>query len=171
MEKWDKRFLDLCEHVASWSKDPSTRVGSVIVNDNNQIVGIGYNGFSRGVSDEIERYNDKSTKYKFIVHAEANAILNANNSVKECTIYTSFFTCNECAKLIIQSGIKKVISYRPNPKSKWIESFNVAKKMYWESGVDVLFYTNTESQIPNDLLQIKENIKIKPQALPWKGEI
>ena len=136
MDKWDKRFLELVDHVASWSKD-TTKVGAVIVNDKRQIVGLGYNGFPRGVNDTPERYNDKQLKYRFVVHAEANAILNANSSVADCAVYTNVFTCNECAKLVIQSGISRVISFVPDPLSHWAESHNISKKMYQESNVEV----------------------------------
>src|SRR5664280_2545750 len=85
--KWHIRFLDLAKHIAQWSKDPKTKVGAVIVDEDNIILGIGYNGFPRGVQDYSERYNDRDTKLKYVVHAELNAILNTNRSVKDATIY------------------------------------------------------------------------------------
>ena len=80
MDNWDKRFLDLAEHVAGWSKDPSTQVGCVIVNDKRVVVGLGYNGFPRGVEDTPERLNDRPTKYLMVQHAEVNAILNGSGA-------------------------------------------------------------------------------------------
>lgn len=140
MNKWDKRFLDLCDHISAWSKDPSRKVGAVIVNDKKQIIGMGYNGFPRGVSDKSYYYESKVNKNKLVVHAEANAILNANGSVEGCTLYTNLFTCNECAKLIIQSGIKKIISFDYDINSSWHDSFNTAKLMYSMANMETKFY-------------------------------
>lgn len=110
---WDSYFMAMAHLSAKRSKDPSTQVGAVIVNDNNRIVGIGYNGFPRGCSDnEFPWERDgafEDTKYPYVVHAELNAILNANQLVNGCTIYVSLFPCNECSKAIIQSGIKKIV--------------------------------------------------------------
>lgn len=134
MDKWNNRFLDLANHIAEWSKDPSTKVGAVIVDEKNRILGIGYNGFPRHVRDTKDRYDDKPTKYSMVVHAEVNAILNAVKSVEGSTIYISpLFTCDECAKIIIQSGIKRVIS----PSVRYDETSSAAK-MYFESGVDLI---------------------------------
>ena len=111
---WDDYFMGIVQLSSMRSKDPSTQVGACIVN-NNKIIGIGYNGFPLGCSDDILPWGKKSeneleTKYPYVCHAEMNAILNKNNqSLKNCTIYVSLFPCNECAKLIIQSGIKKII--------------------------------------------------------------
>lgn len=97
------------------SKDPNTQVGACIVNDDNRIVSVGYNGFPRGCSDEVfpwERKadNQNDTKYPFVCHAELNAILNSNGiGVKGSRIYVALFPCNECAKAIIQAGIKEII--------------------------------------------------------------
>lgn len=95
------------------SKDPSTQVGACIVNEDNRIVGIGYNGMPYGCSDEEFPWTNKTlgndSKYPYVVHAEANAILNATTKLKGCRIYVSLFPCNECAKLIIQSGIKEIV--------------------------------------------------------------
>ena len=90
MNKWVKRFFRLANEVATWSKDPSTKVGAVIVGENKQIISQGYNGFPRGVDDTEERYNNREIKYKMVVHAEMNAILNAlynGSSVKGATLY------------------------------------------------------------------------------------
>ena len=111
--KWDKRYMQIAIEVSKWSKDPSTKVGAVIVGKKGQIVSQGYNGFPRGIKDSWERLNTRETKYKFILHAEMNAILNAlynGSSVNDCTIYVHGLpVCNECAKAIIQSGIREVI--------------------------------------------------------------
>ena len=138
MNKWTDDYLALCEFWAiQKSKDPSTKVGAVIVNKHNHIVGLGYNGFPKGVNDHQRRYEDKPTKYSMVVHAEANAILNATQSLHGCTLYVAPLPpCNECAKLIIQSGIKHVISYEPKSEV-WAESFKTSKLMFDEAGVTV----------------------------------
>ena len=116
MANWDERFLELAKHVASWSKD-KTKVGAVIVDPTTkQVVGLGYNGFPRGVEDSEERLSDRAVKYNFICHAELNAILNSNKSVRDCDIYVypTFMEpacCPECSKAITQSGIKRVLYY------------------------------------------------------------
>lgn len=112
---WDDYFMGIAMLSAQRSKDPSTQVGACIVNADNKIVGIGYNGFPKGCSDTNlpwTRDGDDPllTKYPYVVHAEANAILNKNmESLKNCKIYVDLFPCNECAKLIIQSGITHII--------------------------------------------------------------
>ena len=96
------------------SKDPNTQVGACIVNNNNKIMSVGYNGFPRGCSDDCfpwERSGDEyETKYPYVCHAELNAILNnGGSSLEGCKIYVALFPCNECAKAIIQAGIKRVV--------------------------------------------------------------
>lgn len=141
---WDRRFLELAKHISTWSKDPSTKVGAVLVGPNNLVVGIGYNGFPRGVEDSEERLNDRETKYAMVVHAEANALLMAGDKAKGARLYVwpSFIlppTCSECAKLVIQSGITEVVGYEPdltNPRvQRWSQSIGVAAQMYKEAVV------------------------------------
>lgn len=108
-EKWDKRFLELAFHVSQWSRDPSTKTGAVIVSDRKRVVSMGYNGLPRGVADTDERYNDRETKYKFISHAERNALDNAECSIVGATLYATHFPCVECAKSIVQRGIARVV--------------------------------------------------------------
>lgn len=132
--EWDKRFLNLAEHISNWSKDPSTKVGSVIVNAKKHILAVGYNGFPRGVKDTASRYNDRATKYKFVSHAERNALDNAHMDVSGCTLYSSLFPCNECAKSIIQRGIKRIVTRRPvddRPDMNW----DVTQAMFSEAGI------------------------------------
>lgn len=127
--KWDRRFLKLAELVASWSKDPSTRVGAVIVDDLRLVRGLGYNGFPRGVADD-DRLRKKETKYPLVVHAEANAILNSNGSVRGCTLYSTQIPCHECCKLLIQAGISWVVF--PSNVKRWEEVLPFLK----EAGVN-----------------------------------
>ena len=113
---WDEYFMSLAKLTAMRSKDPSTQVGACIVSDDNRILSVGYNGAPNGFNDDIfpwERNGDNlNTKYPYVCHAEMNAILNYRGYKKDlenAKIYVDLFPCNECAKMIIQSGIKKVI--------------------------------------------------------------
>lgn len=136
---WHARFLDLARHISFWSKDPSTQVGAVVVDRNKRVIGIGYNGFPRGVEDTKDRLDNRELKYKMVVHAETNAILNAVKSVEGATIYvTPLPTCSECAKLIIQSGIKTVVWKEPKEISRWKDSIELSMTMYQEAGVKVI---------------------------------
>lgn len=134
---WGERFIELARHVATWSKDPSTQVGAVIVKDK-QVLGMGYNGFPRGVEDTRERLEDRPIKYSLVVHAELNAILNATSSVKGCDLYVTHFPCGECAKSIIQSGIAKVYYPRSSRLERWHEDNELAENMFKEAGVQYL---------------------------------
>ena len=108
---WDRRFLALAEHVAQWSKDPSTKTGAVIVDEDNRVISIGYNGLPRGVIDSAERLQNRELKYKTIVHCERNALLFARSSVKGCKLYTwPFMSCSVCAGMVINAGIVEVIA-------------------------------------------------------------
>jgi len=138
--KWDERFLDLAKLCGSWSKDPSTQVGAVIVDDNNRIVSIGFNGFPQSVEDSEERLVDRETKYDIIVHAEANALMFANKSPKGCTLYTwPFQPCSRCAGLIIQSGIIRVVSVI-HDEVRWKKNFELAGQLFKESSVLLELY-------------------------------
>ena len=111
---WDEYFMGVAALSAQRSKDPNTQVGACIVNPNKRIVGIGYNGLPSGCDDDVFPWdNDKEgfldNKYPYVVHAEPNAILNATCPLEDCTLYVTLFPCNECAKLVIQSGIKKIV--------------------------------------------------------------
>lgn len=120
------------------SKDPSTQVGACIVGKNNKIVGIGYNGFPIGCNDdefpwERKADNINDTKYPYVVHAEANAILNSTKDLHGARLYVGLFPCNECAKLIIQSGIEEVIYL--SDKYKDTDSTKASRKMFKNAGV------------------------------------
>ena len=133
MSKWADRFLALAEHIAEWSYDPSTKVGAVIVDDKHRVISMGYNGFPRGVRDLSRRYADKETKHLYVCHAERNALDNAPMSVEGCTMYVALLPCNECAKSIIQNGISKVITYKPDREDKF--NWDVTRTMFREAGV------------------------------------
>lgn len=134
---WDMRFLDLAMHVAQWSKDPSTKVGAVIVNDQHQVLSLGYNGFPRGVEDRVSRYNDRETKLLFVAHAERNALDNAYVDVRGATLYTSLCPCNECAKSIIQKGIKRVVTQPPPIEKVEVFKMYVTTQMFDEANVEL----------------------------------
>ena len=138
--KWNKRYLDLAKHVATWSKDPSRKIGAVAVGDMGQILAQGYNGFPRGINDTSERLLNREEKYKYVVHAEMNVIYNASHSGvsldgSELYVY-GLPVCSECAKGIIQVGIKKVYIFcEETIPPVWYESWFRTKAMFDEAGV------------------------------------
>lgn len=138
MTKWDRRYMEMAELVASWSKDPSTRVGAVIVSPDNHVVSVGFNGFPRGIEDN-DRLNQRGTKYMNIVHAEMNALIHADRSVEGCILYTyPFQPCSQCAACIIQSGIKKIVTKRLSKvQPKWYNDFSNARQMFDEANVEL----------------------------------
>ena len=138
MSDWDVRFMGLAKLVASWSKDPSTKVGAVIVDDRRRICGVGYNGFPRGVEDKPFQLENRELKYPRVVHAEANAILNSAKT-EGCTLYGwPLFSCSTCAGLIIQAGITRLVTPEPL-EARWQSSYDVSLEMYKEAGVTVDF--------------------------------
>ncbi len=152
---WDEYFMGLAHLSALRSKDPSTQVGAVIVDDKNKVVSIGYNGLPVGCSDDEFPWGRngtmQETKYAYVVHAELNAILNSARSVNGCTIYVSLFPCNECAKAIIQSGIKKIV-YECD-KYADTDGVIISKKMLHAAGV-------TLHQLSSSIKLSVEKIKI-----------
>ena len=143
LKKWDLRFLEMSELVSLWSKDPSTKVGSVIVDNDRRVISLGYNGFPKGVADN-DRLNDREEKYKIVVHAERNALLFANTDVKNCSIFTyPFMPCPICAGMIIQSGISRVVSFKSN-NERWEKDFEISRKMFQEADVQLLEYEDTD---------------------------
>lgn len=143
--KWDARFMRLAEEISTWSKDPSTKVGAVIVNDDRRMLATGYNGFPRGINDTEERLNNREEKYPRIIHAELNALMNAlynGVSVKDATLYVyGLPICSDCSKSVIQSGIKRVVipSYRDIPQ-RWVDAWNnMSQPMFEEAGVDITY--------------------------------
>lgn len=128
---WDKRFLRLADEVASWSKDPSTQVGCVLVDDKKRVIGMGYNGFARGVKDSLSLLNNRPIKYQMIIHAEANALLNAVANVEGAHAYVSQRPCAPCMALLLQSGITSLISRTPSVglAQRLSESFTIADQM------------------------------------------
>lgn len=137
MNNWDAHFLDEALLAARLSKDPSTKVGAVIVDQNRRIVSKGYNGFPRGVSDDPAYYEDRGEKLLRGLHAEANAILFAQRDLTGCTLYSSFVMCSQCAAMAIQTGISRIVYIQPNGAIPvtWQESFDCAWRMCSEASV------------------------------------
>ena len=136
--KWDYRFLALAEHISLWSKDPSTRVGAIIIRPNKSIASVGFNGFPQGVKASDSRYKNRDCKYKMIVHAEMNALNFAREPLNDYTLYTwPLLPCSICTASIIQSGIKTVVSCKLNEKlkSRWESSLAITKTMFDETGI------------------------------------
>jgi dCMP deaminase len=140
---WDECFMRIARTMAERSKDPSTQAGSVVATENNVVVGLGYNGFPRGVDSDVfpwEREGKlQDTKYAYICHSEENAIYNANNDTRGCKIYCTLFPCNECAKTIIQNGIREVVfesdKYHDQPafiaSRRMLDAANVKYRQYF----------------------------------------
>jgi dCMP deaminase len=142
-DKWVARFIKLAEEVSTWSKDPSSQVGAVIVRPDRTIASVGFNGFPRGVEDCHERIANRDTKLLYTIHAEMNAILSAKEPLKGYSLFVwPFQPCAHCAASIIQSGIKEV--YCPfnahlDSYERWADSFKAALQMFDEAGVRVIF--------------------------------
>jgi dCMP deaminase len=134
--KWDQRYIRLAREVASWSKDPSRKIGAVAVGAKGQVLAQGYNGFPRGIDDSQERYNDRERKYGLVVHAEMNVIYNATYngiSLDGATLYvTGLPVCSECAKGIIQVGIRRVVIDEIDIPGPWQDSWLKTKEMFNE---------------------------------------
>ena len=137
--KWDKRFLDLACLVSGWSKDPATKVGAVIVNERKQILGIGFNGFPRGIEDKPELYANREIKLLYVSHAERNALDNCLVDLfsQNATIYCTLFPCPDCAKGIIQRGIKRIVSFYPDSDRHRPE---ISTDMFKQAGIEVILY-------------------------------
>ncbi len=146
-EKWHKRFMDVAELVATWSKDKSTKVGAIVVGPDREIRSTGYNGIVRGVSDDIPERLERPTKYDFTEHAERNAVYNAcliGASLKGCVIYVTAMPCPDCARAIIQAGIKTVVTRRVKidentPVGTWRDKLVYSEQMFKEAGIECLY--------------------------------
>tara|TARA_B100000497_G_C7688351_1_gene417693 strand:+ start:1979 stop:2449 length:471 start_codon:yes stop_codon:yes gene_type:complete len=141
--KWDSRYLRLAREVSTWSKDPSTKIGAIAIGSKGQVLAQGYNGFPRGIYDGENRYINKATKYQYVVHAEQNVIYNATYngvSLDNASLYVwGLPVCSDCAKGILQVGIKRVIMPAGVYPDHWMESFERTKKMFREAGIEFEF--------------------------------
>jgi dCMP deaminase len=140
-EKWDRRFLRLAIHLSSWSKDPSTQVGCVVVGPDREIRSTGFNGFPRGIADSLERLVDRELKYPLICHAEENAIMHAARigvALKGCVAYVTWPPCTRCARSLVQAGIVEVVY----PKGleipeRWRADFELSSSLMHEAKVQL----------------------------------
>lgn len=144
---WDEYFLNICDAVSQRSHDENTKVGAVIVDERKRIVSTGYNGFPAGIDDsfwpknredvyeiDLNGKKEQITKYEIVTHAEANAIASSRTALVGCTLYVNLFPCNECAKLIITAGIKRVV-YSSMRDEK---IFNISKKLMEQAGIELV---------------------------------
>ena len=141
MANWNKRFLNLATHISNWSKDPSTKVGCVVVGPDREIRSTGFNGLPRGIEDNDERLNNREIKYPMICHAEENAIMHAARigiSLKDCTAYVTWPPCTRCARSLIQAGIVTVIYPKDTEiPDRWISDFELSINMLKEAGIEL----------------------------------
>lgn len=143
---WNQRYLELAKQVATWSKDPSRQIGAVAIGAKGQVLATGYNGFPRGIADTNERLNNREEKYKYVVHAEMNVIYNATFngvSLDGADLYVyGLPVCSDCAKGIIQVGIKRVfIMMDGEIPDHWAESWKRTTEMFNEAGVEIIWNT------------------------------
>lgn len=146
---WDQYFISMCYFVAMKSKDPSTKVGCVIVGQDNEVVSTGFNSFPRLLNDNIPERQVRPLKYSFIEHAERNAIANAARigaSTKDCKMYMLWYPCVECVRMVIQSGITEVILHKEFPGNAnhvghWEASMKIGFEMMQECGVNVRWWS------------------------------
>ena len=138
-ENWHIRFIKLAHEVAEWSKDPSTKVGCILVK-NKRVISTGYNGFPKNISDSFDRLMDREQKYEMTVHAEINAITTAalhGVSTEGATAYITFNPCSRCSAVLINAGIDSVyVSTANDIPTRWLENFILASKMLAEAGVE-----------------------------------
>jgi len=138
LSKWDHRFMDMTELVASWSKDPSTKCGSVIVNKSHRVVSLGFNGYPHGIADT--GLGNRIEKYEKIIHAEVNAILHAKGNLKNMTLYVyPLPPCARCMALIVQSGIKRIVTMKAKGEKleRWKETNKIAFAMANEVNIKI----------------------------------
>lgn len=135
--KWDIRHLRLCQEIATWSKDASTKVGALIVREGKFPVSWGYNGPAKSIPDDHDFLLDREKKLMLTVHAEVNSILNAGQSLKGCTFYATRPPCSNCASQIVQTGIARVVWIRPDPEfaARWAASLELAEWQFNHAGI------------------------------------
>ncbi len=148
--KWDQRFLHLASHISDWSKDPSTKVGCVVVGSDREIRSTGFNGFPRGIKDSSERLEDRNQKYPLICHAEENAIMHAARvgvSLKGCVAYVTWPPCTRCARSLIQAGVVEVVFPEDiDVPERWVADFDMSMSMMKEAGLEVRSVSSETSE-------------------------
>ena len=137
--KWRNRFMAIAKEIASWSKDPSTKVGCVIIDGNKKVVSMGYNGFPRGVNDSSDLYADREAKYLKVVHAEINAIISAKTDLSGMTAVVTHEPCSNCMAALIQAGIGSIVT-QPTPsalRERFKLSFEQSDRMRADVGLEM----------------------------------
>jgi dCMP deaminase len=141
---WDKKYLELARHISLWSKDTNAKVGAIIVNDKNRVVSMGYNGLPAGCNDNLPERNTTPEKYLYFEHAERNAIYSAaahGIPLAGCTIYITRYPCADCARAIIQTGIKKVVCEEPDFNHHyWGQHFKAAHALLSEVSSEIVYH-------------------------------
>jgi dCMP deaminase len=143
IKKWDLRFLDLARTISSWSKDPSTKVGAVIVRPDRTVASVGFNGFPKMMPDDAKLYSNRDEKYSRIVHGEMNAIFAAREPVHGYTLYTiPFIPCDRCVVQVAQAGITRIVAPIASPDQlvRWSDAFDKTKRYAAEMGVELVEY-------------------------------
>ena len=126
--KWDTRYINLAREVATWSKDPSTKVGAVLVRRNNSVASTGFNGFPPGHDDSPELYRDREYKYEHVIHAEINALQFLGETAKGMTSYTSFPSCPDCVKALGEAGVRRIVTaerWGVGKSSEWLKEWRL----------------------------------------------
>ena len=139
--KWDLRFLDLAKLVSTWSKDPSTKTGAVIVSPDRRVVSVGFNGFPKNMLDLPENYSNREEKYSRIVHCEMNALLFAKESTAGCTLYTwPLISCDRCFVHMAQAGLTRFVAPKPSLEviSRWGDAMDRVRKYVKETGLELV---------------------------------
>jgi dCMP deaminase len=143
MTDWDRRYLDLARHIGAWSKDRSRQVGCVIVGPDRLLRAIGFNGFPRGLDDDVPDRHERPVKYLWTEHAERNAIYTAARigiSLERATMYLPWFPCVDCSRAIVQVGITELVAIPPDISDpQWGEAFSVSLKLLEEAHVAVRY--------------------------------
>jgi dCMP deaminase len=138
--KWDTRFLDLANVVASWSKDPSTKVGSVIVRPDFTVASVGFNGFPHNMSDSPLLYNNREEKLSRIIHAEMNAMLHCREVIKGYVMYVTLLPCDRCIVHASQAGITRIVAPTPSVEhtSRWGAAFAKSRAYAHEMDLELV---------------------------------
>jgi len=151
-DSWNLKYIELAKKFASWSKDPSVKVGAVAVGSKGQVLSQGYNGFPKKFDDSLDIYENTELKKKYIIHAEMNCIYHATLngiSLEGSTLFVyGLEVCHECAKGIIQVGIKEVVAYSPGlPKTKWLDSFKSTHQLFEQSNINYIKLSHNKYSI------------------------
>lgn len=140
IEKWDKRFLDLAKHIAQWSKDPSSKVGAVIVRPDKSVCSVGFNGFPQSMPDTEILYTTREEKLSRVIHSEINALLFSREPVKGYTMYVALMPCDRCFVTMVQAGIVRFVCPKPTEQQneRWGAAFEKTRQFARECGVELI---------------------------------